>query len=725
MMKASAKSSTKDNFVLLSFEEAFGPLAYHLFPDGCPSQKQHDKNLQSVWPPPKSRAVVSSKEALAAIKYLCRLAKRHGFSSSEQEALTVAACATLPQIQEMQHQQVPKSSSSSTKSFVVENTPLRDGSSQHFRTLLRSVLPKPDHRVSSFVVLTLVSALPRLDSLGKNCVLQFLTLTTRMGALSAEARQTLSSLYSVSFHWAMEGDVCGDAVRLLHAITRRTHVRVYRAKRLYEFYHQFRGSDQQYNYSPLLLLLQLYARYDPEGCGEYFPQRQRRGGDGKGLLARWFEFPDMVWERHFSDIWHNHQAKAFSSSHQGMDYEDDNRLEHRQATKRQKKASSTVMDTLDQLHDTFEGVHSFSTSFGSSESRTLRASDLLQDDSLTHLMLLSSPPTEDGAARHHSESPQEHNETARLKVCLPFMLQEEWNYRVYSASNWKKAKKEQQQREEESNDEEEDNDHSSLESRIGTDDKKDEELSNDDKTGLDKDCEAFSLAAVSPRRTSRARLLESFSVFATKTDSVLPETESMILDEILKSWDGTDEWGVLLCYDILPYVSSCKCFSEIRNKNLVPLETLFLYGASRVQHAIVSGTLTSLLSQLTTQRTVERKTVKELVQWTDDLLLQGFLVDEQGGNSELLCGAVVEFFRVVCFEVAQHCSIIVLPSTALVYRLLLSRSVVSLDRVCQLLVDYKNSFQKLKEKQIQGQQSQERTGEDGPTSREEVEGLDQ
>ena len=81
-----------------------------------------------------------------------------------------------------------------------------------------------------------------------------------------------------------------DAVRLLHAITRKQHVQKYRARRLREIYNAsmdsadrqqwdhdrpwlmgFRKGKPSGPFSSLLLLLQLYARYDPDGCGQHFP----------------------------------------------------------------------------------------------------------------------------------------------------------------------------------------------------------------------------------------------------------------------------------------------------------------------------------------------------------------------------------------------------------------------------------------------------------------------
>jgi len=50
-------------------------------------------------------------------------------------------------------------------------------------------------------------------------------------------------------------------------------------------------------------------------------------------------------------------------------------------------------------------------------------------------------------------------------------------------------------------------------------------------------------------------------------------------------------------------------------------------------------------------------------------------------------------------DVSRHAKMLILPSTSLVYQLLLSKSAATIDQVCQLLLDYKNSFQWLKKEQ--------------------------
>lgn len=210
------------------------------------------------------------------------------------------------------------------------------------------------------------------------------------------------------------------------------------------------------------------------------------------------------------------------------------------------------------------------------------------------------------------------------------------------------------------------------------------------------------------KAASRLCVIEALAYVTTQTGSIPPEAESMV-EDVLRSWDGKEDWGVLLCYDILPYVHRTNTFSELRANILVHLEKLFLFGTCKLQHAIISGAVTSLLSNIATRKSktgdqwhaemlLRRKMIKELIHWADDLLLQGFLA-QKDGELELLSSAVLDFFRVVCQDVSHSLNLIVLPSTNVVYRLLLSTSAVAIDRVCQLLVEYKGCFQQLKQMQ--------------------------
>lgn len=244
------------------FEQAFAPLAHHLFPDGCPD---HKEDLSSIWPSRTDRSAVSAKQARSSITELRRVASLSGLTQGQLWAVTLAACETLPK---------PEA--------VGVGSPLVDGTSKCFRDLVRCLLPRfsGEKGIPSAVVVRLVAI--RCDRAGKATVLRFLTLAVRSGSLMGHARQTLSDLYGAIFPWVADPDTCMDAVRLLHAVTRRRHVRVDRAQRLSDWYN---GSG---NLSSIWLLLQLFARYDPEGCGSFFPSTAR-GVLGSSAWSRCFQ----------------------------------------------------------------------------------------------------------------------------------------------------------------------------------------------------------------------------------------------------------------------------------------------------------------------------------------------------------------------------------------------------------------------------------------------------
>jgi hypothetical protein len=686
---------------VVPFEEAFGPLANHLFPDGCPATKVPN-NLEIIWPQPKSRAVVSEKEALAAMKQLQRRGRHVGFSTAQQEAVIMVACATLR----------TSSTSEEDQQYVVKNTSLRGGTSHHFRALVRSTVPIRNQPVSSFAVMKLLSSPHNnvMDSLGTICVLQFLTLAVRNGALAGEGRQVLSSLYGIVFPWVMDPYLCADAVRLLHAITRKQHVRVYRAQRLRDFYTAC-SPDQKFNFSPLWLLLQLYAKYDPQGCGKFFfaaSSSSSRIRQDMKAYSRCFTIPDLVWERNYTSIWHKEEKEDNPS--EGTI----SKINNQEIITSQKrhKTSSAVLETLNRLGDSFEGVHSFSSRFDPDQKRSLVASDLLSDTSLSHLMIVT-----DESLCRDNPSTLFIPEVARLRVCLPFMLQEEW----YQSSSSVKASKGRVNILADPDSGSDDSDSMSN----NNSDSGDEEDMEGTRSENEQEYESTPLSSQgsklqpsSTRRRSRIRILEALASMTNHNDKVTPEAESLLLNDILRSWDGTDEWGRVLCYDLLPYISAFGTISELRNKLLTPLEKLFLYGSPKLQISIVSGTFSTLLRQLAMQyrdseSPQKRKLLKELIHWTDDLLLKGFLAD-QSGPSELLSLAAIDFFRVVCMDVPRCCAFLILPSTSLVYQLLLSQSPLAIDCICQLLVDYKTSFQMLKQRQDQ-------SGENAGSP---VEGLD-
>lgn len=249
---------------IASFAEAFGPLAHHLFPDGCPQD-----DLREEWPQRLDRTPVSSGQTKASISgSLPRFAHQHGLTSKQLSCVALAACSTL--------------ALKETKS-VGEGSPLVDGTSHYFRSIVVQCL-LPNHGaaeaavVEPFVVEMLLTV--PCDMQGRAVALRFLTMAVRSGLLVGPARRVLSSFYyGVVLWWMQDVDLCADAMRLLHAVTRRKHVRLDRAQRLSEWYQESLQKTKalQKRVGPLWLMLQLYARYDPQGCGRFFPTNRKVG----------------------------------------------------------------------------------------------------------------------------------------------------------------------------------------------------------------------------------------------------------------------------------------------------------------------------------------------------------------------------------------------------------------------------------------------------------------
>jgi len=728
------------NDKIVSFAEAFSPLAYHLYPDGCPpppssSSSSNRSRYSEVWPSRKNRSVVSTKDAMASIKQLQKRGKYVGYQVAQQDAIVLLACATLG-ISLSSSSSSPSPPSPPEEQGLVQQSKLRDGTSLYFRQLLRIVLPQQHQSISKYTVLKLLSILcstataaaaaDRIDNLGRTCIIQFLTLAIRNGAVKREARQTISSMYAMIFSlvFRTESLCAADVVRLLHAITRQRHVHVYRAQRIYEFLvSKSTDSDEgrtNRSYAPLWLLLQLYANYDPQGCGKYFAsvrnkklsknksQRQQNQYLLKGYTS-YFTFPDIVWERNFQQTWQRDNDGTLESG--GVD---NNTEESERDCRKRHKSASTVLATMDRLVDSFEGVQSFSSStLPCHKKQSLRASDLLNDSTVSHLLVVSTPSdvtsTLDGTSAVTADiaTSMQHplQDIARLKVCLPFMLQQEWYFQIPNAKAFTVSSDVAMKLEDES-----DSDESLGSSSSSTNDTGDEgssilSQSANSATQYTLINNATSQQALkSERSMARRRVVQALSFVVTRTGMIPTEAEFM-LDEILRSWDGTEEWGSMLCHDILPCLPTTSTFIELRDKVLVYLEKLFLYGTPKLQHAIISGTMASLVANVSKSiqdhedvPAKKRKLLKELIHWTENLLCKGILL-QRNGMSELLSSSAIDFFQVVSLDVSRHAKMLILPSTSLVYQLLLSKSAATIDQVCQLLLDYKNSFQWLKKEQ--------------------------
>lgn len=632
-------------------ERALGTLVQYLFPNGYPSgwntqNAAETATATALWlfqREQQTRALVSSEEAGKSLKILQRHSHRRGLSSDQQQAMVMATCATLD-----------PTALSSVNLLVCggdKAAPKNDGENNHnnnsrlFRDLIQMILPQKGHPISGVVVLKLLSTCQKYgdNNMVVSTVLQFLALAVRKGALTNEARRTLASMHSLLFHYVMQPSLCMDAVRLLLTITQRNHARLYRASRLIQQWRHEnvagRSEPLSPNQWPILLLLQLYAQLDPQGCGHVFSRLKLKGRDLKAY-ARRLAFPNPRWERTFHRVWHPANTNNDNKEPPNLD-------------------------------------HYLPQSLLS-----------LEDDS-------------DANANPTQASLQQEKE--RYRICLPFVLQQEW-YGSHPPTSKKRGMPLQ-------------------------DETTDTEPSRDDVHGGGDDLTTVPPAASwarleatqqtkveSTEARARRRILDALTVGSLYNMDPARDATLAFSRDLLPAWDGTEEWGVTLCYDILPVLASTSSFAGLWSKRLVFLERLFWNGTPKLRYAIVSGILAPLLSQLARRGANDagRRSVKEFIHWAQQLL-QESLISRSAWDCSLLSEAAMNFFHVVGTDVAQNCSLLVLPNPTWAHRFLLSTSPFATDRGWQLLVVYVTSLKALTARQ---------GGRDGASGNIIVDGLD-
>jgi len=729
--------------------------------------------IASIWNP-GSRAVVPEKQSLSTLKDLERRGNYVGFLSLEQDAMVLVACATLtagidPSLLSMKSRKSPVQLSPS-----VRLGKLRDGSSRYFRELLRMTFPRARHPVSKYTVLKLLShcreykdipatrsgngmlhqamTMEKDETSMKNAsILQFLSLAIQSGALSEDARQCLSSMYPLLFQLALDKSLCADAVRLLYSLTRSCHVRVYRAQKLRQTLDRSKtGDGKEKTFAPLALLLQLYGTLDPHGCGPFSLRRSR--DDNKTAFAnwrdpsRWLSFPDQLWQRNFCRVWYKYGTKNEAGHAQRTHPTMEERHDPKVPSKRP-RSSFAPGTKVGSFVVSWERAHYCSSEFGLHKNK-LQAWDVLKDTALSHLHFFSAKE-QPGSEFHHDDETTAAGQTylsdvARMEVCLPLLLQQKWYQAPYVADPKNSHGCTRLDCNDDRGDASEGGSVTCHDGISSMDEEEGGESNFEEQASILRTTDEGRLQEGSPslllrpiflqakfdklgrlgRPAYRRRLLEAIASLATQTDWIVPQAESLLANEFYPYWDGTEELGILLCFEILPCPSVATEFSEMKACILDPLERFILFGPPKVQFALVSAVLGSLLGRVSTQcgafarqlretgaglhqgcakklRSPRRAAIarlrllKDLVAWTDNLLQSAVLRDVDG-PSELLSGAIIDFFYAVCHEVSKHCNLLILPSTSLVCQLLLSRSAFSIDRVCKLLVDYKEVFLKLK-----------------------------
>ena len=154
----------------LSFAEIFSSLAHHFFPDGAPAEYSETYPHGGSWPRRMDRNIISAEEARSSIYNLSSFSRQNGISPREMYAVSLVACATLPQERNQQ-------------SNVLTNSKLVDGTSKYFVLLVKCLIPSPlgsekkdEECIPAQVISMLFSAAASIscDIPGKCAVLRFL-----------------------------------------------------------------------------------------------------------------------------------------------------------------------------------------------------------------------------------------------------------------------------------------------------------------------------------------------------------------------------------------------------------------------------------------------------------------------------------------------------------------------------------------------------------------------
>ena len=535
----------------LAFPDAFAPIAYHLFPDGCP-----DDRLANVWPIRTERTMVPFTKARTALVQLLRK-QSGGYDTPQLDALVFAASYAV--------------SGKSTSPFIM-----------HFKDFLRCLIPKTkDCCLSPHSIRKLMLA--RLADDDRAYLYRLMILAIQNGVL-VETVEQLSPYYSLIFHHCHRLD---EAVHLLHLLTNSTHVCPFRAQRLSKWYNQ--GSTLVY------ILLELYSKFDPQGCQKYLPL-----GDDR---------PRQILRLKTDKQWARELLKHIKGDvDDEKTYDDDS-----ERPMKRLKTISWLLKVDRKTTVVWRGQRDVSA--------LLTNEALLQHASLAD-------PYSDG-------------HLIQLRANVPYMLYEDWYI--------------------------DGNDSIHVEREVDDSDE-------DDETTREK--------KLPPRDRphllqTRATIVQAMAVFANQIGSLLPELQTFLLEYILPSWDGSDELALTLCHDLLPHVNRS---STIHRKVLRYLEPFVRYGSPRLQYRILAGLVPQWI-----QKWGNNTDTINVIKWASAEMKRAYLGN---GGHELLRLATIDLYYAV------RVTTTLLPNLTVVYTLLLSRTTVSIDQLCGLLMGYRATLLK-------------------------------
>ena len=225
---------------------------------------------------------------------------------------------------------------------------------------------------------------------------------------------------------------------------------------------------------------------------------------------------------------------------------------------------------------------------------------------------------------------------------------------------------------------------------------------------------------------NRIKLLQDLSLLAKRVDSLPQEVEEFLLEDVLPSLNGDINVFHVFCHGLLPFLSPllCRSFEEWKIRLFSPLGKLYIGGSARIKYVLVSGMLSALIvrwagiqwEHCTSNRSMSNETfmdknpffkyqiLKELVEWTDKLLVTGLIVENNEGEGlrsgqELVAMSAIDFFTALCNLSDKSPTFVAIstPSPTLLYRLLLAGEAFSVEGICGLLLKYKDVLEKWKE----------------------------
>jgi hypothetical protein len=679
-----------------TFHSLFGPIAYHFFPDGCPIHSDNDglpgesHFLRRIWPVYTQRSIVTAAKAAQSLTELRTYGTQQGFAAEELVAVAFIATQFLP------------------RALTTVHSPLLETPTKHFSSLIRCLLPRSsDENVNDgekenteeevsisnawrLVVRRLVAAVSfqspghrasTTERIARQCVVRCITLRIRYFP------EPLISPVIISYilQWLGDSAEHSDATTAWDVLRFLWTHHLHRPQQPLPPYRwqQIRTLHQKL-LNPPSHTSSLSSRPWKAICtamADLLDLPNNMSG-AASTTPRWTHFPDAAWERDFQQ----HVTTTRPSLELTRGDED--------GTMNQPRKRPCASPRRN-LHPILHHIRSRQGNAVADDSptfppgwigfvSTMEASDVLLDSFFQHISSFYSRSPGNNAPSLHP--------FRRVLSMLEHKLYEQWNDSAVPSSN---------------------PDYPTTDS--------------DEK----KSCPP-----------NRQKLLRGVLTLAQTTNALPGAIERFMIQTVVPQVDfastvDDDDYALL---HILAFIepphqdTDSKALSDVasvvgRNGTrlvslLCTLEKWFCDGTNDLRYALVSITLTQwicrwlvldwsadpanrddeMCAEILDQWKMQ--TLHGLCHWVDDLLLKGFL-SSRGDGIELLQGAAIDFYLSIGNELAKHDSpshrntgVLFGPSASLLYRIFLSASVVHMDRVCYLMVLYKDIYQNWKRKYV-------------------------